>query len=369
MAVMWFYAEQGQQKGPVTEEEFKRLAASGTIRPETLLWREGLAHWQSYAETADAPLPEVVAVAASAARTCSECGQAFAPEDLVLLGGRDVCAGCKPILLQRLREGAAPPVGGRQRRPLPVNPQDLIAEIRARDYRIDLGQILPRTWKLYRANFWPCVGATAVVMALSWAAGLVPYLGAIISLFISAPLMAGLYIYMFRLVRGEAHEVGDVFAGFSPSWWKYVLVNIVIAIPVAVPAFLVGIGVAMFFGLDIGQPHPVLVTALICAGALALALIIYLNVGLWFALPLVTDLQLGPIDAAITSLRAVNLHWFQVLLLLLVSLLLASLGLLALCIGLFFALPLFWLATVLAYEEIFGVRPHGATDDPTTATP
>ncbi len=41
----WYYAEQGQQRGPVAFEELQALAASGRLRPSDLVWREGLPEW------------------------------------------------------------------------------------------------------------------------------------------------------------------------------------------------------------------------------------------------------------------------------------------------------------------------------------
>ncbi|HEU0008219.1 MAG TPA: DUF4339 domain-containing protein, partial [Verrucomicrobiae bacterium] len=42
----WFYALGGQQQGPVDDGQLDALAAAGTITPDTLVWREGLANWQ-----------------------------------------------------------------------------------------------------------------------------------------------------------------------------------------------------------------------------------------------------------------------------------------------------------------------------------
>src|SRR5213594_1867416 len=44
----WYYAEAGKQAGPITEEELLRLADSGRIQADTLVWHEGLANWQVY---------------------------------------------------------------------------------------------------------------------------------------------------------------------------------------------------------------------------------------------------------------------------------------------------------------------------------
>ena len=45
----WFYAQGQQQMGPVEDSEFDRLIQTGVIRPETLVWREGMANWQNLA--------------------------------------------------------------------------------------------------------------------------------------------------------------------------------------------------------------------------------------------------------------------------------------------------------------------------------
>lgn len=42
-------------------------------------------------------------------RYCTECGQAHSPEDLLELGSRLVCAQCKPLFVQRLRETGVGP--------------------------------------------------------------------------------------------------------------------------------------------------------------------------------------------------------------------------------------------------------------------
>lgn len=50
----WYHVAEGRQSGPITEEQFKALVASGTIRPETLVWREGMAAWSPYGTVAGA---------------------------------------------------------------------------------------------------------------------------------------------------------------------------------------------------------------------------------------------------------------------------------------------------------------------------
>ncbi|WP_426612479.1 DUF4339 domain-containing protein [Bradyrhizobium sp. McL0616] len=46
----WFYASEGKQQGPYPEGQFRDLVAQGVVRPDTLVWSEGMAGWQKAAE-------------------------------------------------------------------------------------------------------------------------------------------------------------------------------------------------------------------------------------------------------------------------------------------------------------------------------
>ncbi|HTL17468.1 MAG TPA: RDD family protein [Patescibacteria group bacterium] len=110
----WYYAENGQQSGPVDDAQLEQLVGSGRIRSDTLVWREGMANWQPYAQvtgtagSASEP-PVMVAEGAppgSGQVACAECGGVFNVEDTIAYGNARVCARCKPVFLQKLAEGA-----------------------------------------------------------------------------------------------------------------------------------------------------------------------------------------------------------------------------------------------------------------------
>ncbi len=42
MSEQWYYLDQAQQQGPVSLERLLDLAATGRLRPTTLLWKEGI---------------------------------------------------------------------------------------------------------------------------------------------------------------------------------------------------------------------------------------------------------------------------------------------------------------------------------------
>lgn len=104
----WYYADGGRQVGPIEESALDTLLAQGVVRDDTLVWREGMANWQPHS-TVRGPKPaaQMPAIPTAVAYTgyCSECGRPFPTNQLVMLGSAAVCAQCKPVYLQRVREG------------------------------------------------------------------------------------------------------------------------------------------------------------------------------------------------------------------------------------------------------------------------
>lgn len=43
--MQWYYGENGQQLGPVDENQFQALIASGRIGAATMVWKEGMSNW------------------------------------------------------------------------------------------------------------------------------------------------------------------------------------------------------------------------------------------------------------------------------------------------------------------------------------
>lgn len=105
---MWHYVEDGKQAGPVDEGTFDSLVSTGRITPDTHVWREGMPNWVLYRNIAASG---AVATAPGTVQ-CAECGNFFPPEDLVQIGDRSICATCKPIAVQKLKEGVLQPVAG-----------------------------------------------------------------------------------------------------------------------------------------------------------------------------------------------------------------------------------------------------------------
>jgi len=123
-AVDWFYVQNGRQIGPVPVKQFDDLVRSGRITLETLVWREGLVNWQPFGSisatpsslpTPPAPPPPPGApppMLPGALTACAECGFAFPQSEMIPFASSWICAKCKPIFFQRVREGAPLAAGG-----------------------------------------------------------------------------------------------------------------------------------------------------------------------------------------------------------------------------------------------------------------
>jgi uncharacterized RDD family membrane protein YckC len=109
----WHYLEGSEQRGPIPDADLEALFRAGTVQPDTLVWREGMAEWQPYAQAKSlpggAPLRMAGPVSAPPGQVlCAECGQAFPPEEVIRHGNQFICAACKPVFLQKLKEGVMP---------------------------------------------------------------------------------------------------------------------------------------------------------------------------------------------------------------------------------------------------------------------
>ena len=107
----WYYVREGERVGPIGETEFQSLVNAGAITSETFVWNESMADWKRYgsagaqSERAYAPAAPAYQAAGAGQYSCVECGGAVAVEQMVQYRNSWVCATCKPVFFQRLKEG------------------------------------------------------------------------------------------------------------------------------------------------------------------------------------------------------------------------------------------------------------------------
>ncbi len=261
----------GQQYGPITAEQLRRWLTENRVNAKTLIQPEGSQEWQ--------PLGSM-----------PEFADLFPPKTPPTLAG-------------------PPP-------PAKPDADALAAEILARDYRVDIGSCVSRSWSLLTRHFWLIVGACFVLHLIQGSVG-----------FLTGVCMGGLYFLLLKLIRGERAEFGDAFAGFSLAFLQLFLAGLVS-------------GLLTFVGL----------LCCILPG-------IYLAVAWVFVLPLVMDKKLDFWPAMEVSRKVVTRHWWSFLGLLLVNFLLILLGVACCIIGVYIALPIAFGALAYAYEDLFCPQP------------
>lgn len=290
-----------KEYGPVSAEQLRQWIAEGRVNAQTLVHPEGETEWKplsSFSEFAD-----ILRTTPGLTSALPGSGSGGVPPEAIL----------------------------------------------ARDYEVDIGGCIARSWNLVKENFWSVVGISLLIMLISAAinqviglasgpvfrgiilqrrispGGVVIILGtSLLGSPIYSVLMAGLFKYYLKLIRAEGPTLRDAFAGFSPAAGQLILLGVVTGFLTTVGYFLC-----------------------VVPG-------IYLSVCWVFGVPLVIDRNLAFWDALELSRKMVSKHWFIVFAFLLVNGLLAASGVIACCVGLFVTMPIATVAIMYAYEDIFG---------------
>jgi uncharacterized RDD family membrane protein YckC len=107
-----YYADEGRQVGPIDKNELQSLIKARKINSQTLVWQPGMEKWEELGffvrrkTQSDSPsIQPAPAVTTNKQSVCSECGRAFAEDDMIRFAEVRVCAACKPIFVQKIKEG------------------------------------------------------------------------------------------------------------------------------------------------------------------------------------------------------------------------------------------------------------------------
>src|SRR5205814_5396607 len=109
---------------------------------------------------------------------------------VIRYGEKSVCANCKPVFLQRLREGVTLGDAG-------PRANVSAAKLLARDYQVDVGGCITKSWELYKRDVGTMIGMTVLgylpILVVSIGAGMMlaalhaQFLGFLV-IFFSAPM-------------------------------------------------------------------------------------------------------------------------------------------------------------------------------------
>jgi uncharacterized membrane protein len=226
---------------------------------------------------------------------------------------------------------------------------------------INASDCIGMAWNLVSSKFWLYIGVGLLTMLLI---SCIP----IVNLFLIGPVLGGYYYFVLRDLDGEPVDFGMMFKGFE----KFVPL-MVIGLIQAVPGIIfqifrfttdmasifsrrgIGNGRGDFFQSsqpNIGLAEGLSIMIIIVAVAF-LIFSIFWGIAFFFAVPLAMEHNLGPIEAIKLSASAGFSNAGGIILLFILSVLVALLGLIALCLGIFVAIPVIYAANAIAYRHVF----------------
>ena len=223
---------------------------------------------------------------------------------------------------------------------------------------IDATGCISNAWELIKPNYWLFFGISLLTYVLI---ACIPCLNVILM----GPVMGGVYYTAFRAMRGEPIEFGMMFKGFE-RFVPLMVVGIVQSIPsIIYQAFDISIRVsnASLGSILQGRGGNGDGDLAIAGGFLAVIIIVSLilmifaivwGISFAFAIPIIVENEnMSPIEALKLSARAAWSNVGGIVVLAILSFLIAFVGVLALCIGVLFVLPVIWVSWAFAYRQVF----------------
>ncbi len=226
---------------------------------------------------------------------------------------------------------------------------------------IDATGCISNGWNLIKPNYWMYFG----ISILSWVIlSCIP----IANIFLIGPVLVGVYFVFFREMRGEPVEFGMMFKGFE-KFVPAMVVGLIQSIPGIIFQILqITLDLGRIFAENSGVLRSESFFASDDAGVAVaggfMVLLLFLGVfgiifGIaWhitfvFALPILADNDIGPIEAITLSAKAGWSNVGGLIILAILQFFVAVLGVLAICIGVFFVLPIIYAASAFAYRQVF----------------
>ena len=221
---------------------------------------------------------------------------------------------------------------------------------------IDPGGCISSAWELVKGKFGLYLGAGLVVMLLI---GCVP----VVAWFMFGPVMGGFYYIGLRDMRGEPVDFGMLFKGFD-KFVPLMLAGLIQQVPgIILTIIQYTVDIARLVGIqgppDVNFYQPssdilASITGAVVAIVIGLALFsIIWTLALSFAIPLLVENNIGLGEALLTSVKAASSNPGGLIVLVILEVLVAVLGVIALCVGIFVAIPVIYLANVMAYRQVF----------------
>lgn len=200
-------------------------------------------------------------------------------------------------------------------------------------------------WSAIKSDYWLLFAITIVGQLI----------GGISFFIVLGAMVCGIFCCYLKKIDGEAVLFDDLWKGFG-WFWPGLCVTVAIVAPMFIVYAIIYVPVlmAMIMGTKLSEDE--LIAMLIGAAAVDLIFIVIMvcfHTLLIFSFPLIVDRGLGGISAMTTSARAVLKNLGGVAGLILVNFGLVLVGYAALCVGVYFVIPVIIATNVVAYRKVF----------------
>lgn len=205
-------------------------------------------------------------------------------------------------------------------------------------------------WDLIKEQYWLFLGITFVAFFIGNAVPMGILMG---------PMMCGLYLVLFRRLRGEQVSFDLLFKGFDYFKESIIatLIQLVPILVILVPVYIISFAAfaIMFKPARRGAPPDMIPFFIFLTIIMLAVMLISIAMGVFFAFtyPLIVDRRLSAMDAVKTSIRAAAGNLGGMLGLMVMIMLLSIVGVLFCYVGAILMMPIHFAAWAVAYRQVF----------------
>lgn len=206
-------------------------------------------------------------------------------------------------------------------------------------------EVYKEAWEIMKSEYWLLLGVSLVGMLL----------GSIVPIVIMGAMMCGIYLCLLNKIDGKPINFEMLFKGFD-----YFMPSLLFMLILTVPTFIIMIAsyvlmIGVFIGgASLGSSGFIISTIIAVIIVLIMVVaMVCVHVLVMFSLPLIVDKRLNAWPSIVLSAKAVRANLSGVVGLMLVGMAAAFVGYLALCIGVYFVLPVILMSNALAYRKVF----------------
>jgi uncharacterized membrane protein len=221
-----------------------------------------------------------------------------------------------------------------------------------------VGDCVRQGWQVYRQDPWRITGIIALVFVAQFLLNSIPLAGALLAFLLNGPILGGIYNFCHQVIHGHTRGLPDVMDIVKTRFLPCFLATTVSSLLAFGPFLLSLIPAAALFGasgvvMEEITKHPNLILGMglpLLAGFFGM---MYFLICWSFAVPIAACSETDFWESLKLSWHGVRKNFWSYVGLLILLGGINLIGILCLGLGLFITIPITFLATMSAYDQIF----------------